>query len=938
MYKGKRRLAARLLSIVLAAGMSISGVSVGALAAEASDASAEQETVIEQAAAEEQEVVPEAEDEQEEIAEAETEEPAEPEAEEVSEEPETVEEVSAEPDAEAEITEETEEDAEAEAAEQAADAEEEIVSATVEGEVDTVEDTSKNAAPENGWYTDEYGDKFYYIDGEKVCDTIIEIDGDLYGFDESGYLYRNEGFYIWSDEDNQSYSYYAREDGSLVVNSWYQLDWEDTQRYFGEGGREAIGFAEIDGTLYYFEEYSGLSEGGVYYDDDGNMYIVDKNGVATLAEAQDGWVETEDGNKSYLIDGEAVRDKVMEIDGDYYGFNENGLMRRDEVFRLSIEEYGEENVYCAGADGKLIANAWYEEEFTDYHDEVYTDRYYFGEDRKAVKGVHEIDGNLYCFDDYNGILLTEQFFEDEQGNRYYAGSDGVGTLVVATDGWYQHPDGNWSYFRDGAPVEGEVLKIGSYYYGFDFDGIMYADTDFRIYYGEDVICYRAKADGSLYVNAWVKDGDDWYYYFGDGKAKGGLQNVGGTMYVFSYNGRMRTNFTYTAPNGDKYTVGSDGVARKATAAKDGWNLIDGDYYYRENGKFITNQVRKIGGTYYGFSYSGRMYDDTYFWIYDSKADRDYEYRAKAGGALYVNAWYKEEGYDAWFYYGGDGRLATGWKQIGGAWYYFDEGGEMQTGWQDLDGKSYYFKESGAMATGWQSFDSEWYYFDSNGAIVKGWKQIGGKWYYFDDDGVMQTGLQKLDGKNYFFNGSGAMVTGWQSVDGKWYYFEGSGAMKTGWLQTGGKWYYFDGEGVMQTGLQKIGGTTYFFNGSGAMATGWQSVDGKWYYFQGSGAMKTGWLQTGGKWYYFDGEGVMQTGLQKIGGATYFFNGSGAMATGWQSADGKWYYFEGSGAAAVKKWVGDYYLGEDGVMATNTWISGYYVGSDGKWIPGYKEAN
>ena len=171
--------------LYLAAGMSISGVSVGALAAEASDASAEQETVIEQAAAEEPEAVPEAEDEQEEIAEAETEEPAEPEAEEVSEEPETVEEVSAEPDAEAEITEETEEDAEAEAAEQAADAEEEIVSATVEGEVDTVEDTSKNAAPENGWYTDEYGDKFYYIDGEKVCDTIIEIDGDLYGFDES---------------------------------------------------------------------------------------------------------------------------------------------------------------------------------------------------------------------------------------------------------------------------------------------------------------------------------------------------------------------------------------------------------------------------------------------------------------------------------------------------------------------------------------------------------------------------------------------------------------------------------------------------------------------------------------------------------------------------------------------------------------------------------
>ena len=793
MVKGKRRLAARLLSIVLAAGMSVSGVSVGALAAEISDASTEQETVVEQAAAEEPEAVPEAEDEQEEIAEAEAEEPAEPEAEEISEVPETVEEVSAEPEAEAEITEETEEDEDAEAADQAADTEEEIVSATVESEVDTVEDTSKNAAPDNGWYTDEYGDKFYYIDGEMVCDKVIEIDGDLYGFDEYGYLYSDRHFSMWFEEENCSYSFYALDDGRLVVNSWYQIEWEDRQRYFGEGGREAIGFAEIDGTLYYFEEYSGLSEGGVYYDDDRNMYIVDSNGVAVLVETTDGWVETEGGNKSYLIDGEAVRDEVMEIDGDYYGFDEGGVMYRDEIIKISNGEYGEMDVYCAGADGKLITNAWRNEYYYE-SDEVRT-RYYFGEDRKAVKGMQEIEGNLYCFDEYNAWMLKNEYFNDEQGNRYYAGSDGIASLVEASDGWYQCPDGNWSYFRDGAPVENEVLKIGSDYYGFNFDGIMWADTAFSIYAGEDEVYYRAKANGSLYVNAWVKDGDDWYYYFGDGKAKWGLQNVGGTMYVFSYDGRMRTNFTYTAPNGDRYTVGSDGVARKQAAAKDGWNLIDGSYYYRENGKFITNQVRKIGGTYYGFSYSGRMYDDTYFWIYDSKAGRDYEYRAKAGGALYVNAWYKEEGYDAWFYYGGDGRLATGWKQIGGAWYYFDEGGEMQTGWQDLDGKSYYFKESGAMATGWQSFDGDWYYFDSNGAIVTGWKQISGKWYYFDEEGVMQTGLQKIGGATYFFNGSGAMATGWQKIENKWYYFEGSGAMAVN------KWvgdYYLGEDGVMAT--------------------------------------------------------------------------------------------------------------------------------------------
>ena len=76
MYKRKTRLAARLLSIVLAAGMSVSGVSVSALAAEVSEEPAQQETVVTQEAAEEPEAAPAAEEENEEVTEADV--PAEP--------------------------------------------------------------------------------------------------------------------------------------------------------------------------------------------------------------------------------------------------------------------------------------------------------------------------------------------------------------------------------------------------------------------------------------------------------------------------------------------------------------------------------------------------------------------------------------------------------------------------------------------------------------------------------------------------------------------------------------------------------------------------------------------------------------------------------------------------------------------------------------------
>ena len=797
----------------------------------------------------------------------------------------------------------------------------------VEYTVDSNGVATRVSSPEDNGYWDENGER-YYIDGSPVCSAVIMIDGAYYGFNNSGYLYRDCYFDIWSENGYSFDSYYALEDGHLLVNDWWdQEDWGRTH-YFGSDGREVSGFVEIDGTLYYFDRYTGLVRGGAFYDDNGDLYIVDKNGVATLVETENGWVETEDGNKYYLINGEAVKNQVIEIDGDYYGFDYDGVMYLDRVF--DIYRYGEgQKYYCAGEDGKLIVSAWYE----DYLGE----KYYFGDDGEAMLGLQEIDGILYCFDDFNGRLQTERFVEDEQGNYYYADGNGVGTLIEGNDGWHELPDGNWSYFIDGYPVENEALKIGGKYYAFNRYGIMFTEGPFVIYYGELYFhFYRAKADGSLYVNEWYEDKDnsEWYYYFDKGEAKEGPQNVGGTTYIFTYEGKMMTSCTYTdAKTGDKYEVDSSGVARIANAGKDGWNLIDGKYYYRENGAFIKHQVRKIGGSYYGFDYNGRMYDNQGFWI-------DAFYRAKKGGSLYVNEWYQEDGTNIWYYFGSDAKGADGWKQIGNKWYYF-EFGEMMTGLQWINGSTYFFDDNGAMVTGWQEDAGKWYYYDPSGAMATDWKKIGSAWYYFDEEGEMATGLQEIGGTSYFFKDSGAMVTGWQQIEGSWYYFGSSGAMvKKNWQQSGNAWYYFDEEGEMATGLQEIGGTSYFFKDSGAMATGWQQIDGDWYFFNAGGAMvKENWQQSGNTWYYFDGEGKMLTGLQEIGGKIYFFKDSGAMVTGWQQVGDDWYYFESGGAAACSKWVGNYYMLNSGVMATNQWVDNgkYYVGADGLWIPDYKEA-
>ena len=96
----------------------------------------------------------------------------------------------------------------------------------------------------------------------------------------------------------------------------------------------------------------------------------------------------------------------------------------------------------------------------------------------------------------------------------------VAVLAAEEDGWHQNDDGSYYYVRDGEILKDCVEKIDDSYYGFDWNGVMYVDTDFWLFdeEAETDKWYRAKADGSLYVNEWYSL-DEWhtYYYGADGK-------------------------------------------------------------------------------------------------------------------------------------------------------------------------------------------------------------------------------------------------------------------------------------------------------------------------------------------------------------------------------------------------------------------------------------
>lgn len=263
-------------------------------------------------------------------------------------------------------------------------------------------------------------------------------------------------------------------------------------------------------------------------------------------------------------------------------------------------------------------------------------------------------------------------------------------------------------------------------------------------------------------------------------------SIGDTFSVFGFKyerGYLICDLSNT-PNFDQYTKNNQVKYMFAKEFDDGWQLVNGKWYY------CANNIAKTG-------------------------------------------WFRDGG--VWYYFNASGVMQTGWKQVGKIWYYFKSSGAMATGWCKVGGVYYYFNSDGVMQTGWLKQGGVWYYLKSSGAMATGWCQIGRTYYYFNASGAMQTGWVKTGGVWYYMNSSGAMVTGWLKSGGTWYYFKSSGAMQTGWLKLGGKWYAFTDSGAMITGWgYDASGNYYYFNSDGSMVTGRKYIDGYWYTFNSSG--------------------------------------------------------------------------------------------------------
>ena len=338
------------------------------------------------------------------------------------------------------------------------------------------------------------------------------------------------------------------------------------------------------------------------------------------------------------------------------------------------------------------------------------DYYYLGSDSKPLTGLLDVD--------FDGDGKTEKHLFGSGGLMYAGtwGYDDNNNFVYKP--WLQTGN-DWQYYDQKTAVMATGWKTidGEKYY---FD----PDTGYR----KTGICtidgnnYMFRDGGTLYVNRWVKLGNDKRYVDENGIILTGFQKLDGGLY-------------YLDPN-------NQGIAM--TGGTD-W------------------PIREIAGKYYAVKDTGLIFTDGWK-KYGSGKKLKYRYFAKDG--VMQTGWFTDK--DGSKYYletSGDsiGYRATGITKVDSTVYNFGNSGKMiKNSWYNKsksgkDADSWmYFGKNGKRVSGFQTIGKDRFYFDKKtGCRVTGLQKIGSKYYDFTPGGKMQKNTTvKIDGYTCKFNKKG----------------------------------------------------------------------------------------------------------------------------------------------------------------------------------------
>ncbi|WP_314676903.1 glycoside hydrolase family 70 protein [uncultured Streptococcus sp.] len=403
-----------------------------------------------------------------------------------------------------------------------------------------------------GFYYDGKGMAYYDNSGFQAKNAFIKYAGNYYYFDKEGYM-------LTGRQDIDGKTYFFLPNGIQLRDSIYQQDGKyyyfgsfgeqykdgyfvfdvpkegtsETEakfRYFSPTGEMAVGLTYAGGGLQYFDENGFQAKGTKYVTPDGKLYFFDKNS------------------------GNAYTNRWAEIDGIWYEFNDQGYAqaKKGEFYTTDGSTW-----FYRDATGKNVTGAL----TLDGHE------YYFRANGAQVKGDFVTEnGKISYYTVDNGYKVKDKFFE-VNGKWYHADKDGnlvTGRQTIDHLNYYFNADGSqvksdfftldggktWYYAKDNGEIVTGAYTIGDKHYYFKEDGSQ-VKGDF-VKNADGSLSYYDKDSGERLNNRFLTTGNNVWYYFKDGKAVTGRQNIDGKEYYFDKLGRQVKGSPISTPKGVEY--------------------------------------------------------------------------------------------------------------------------------------------------------------------------------------------------------------------------------------------------------------------------------------------------------------------------------------------------------------------------------------------------
>ena len=371
---------------------------------------------------------------------------------------------------------------------------------------------------------------YYYFgkDGKAVKAGNYKVEKKSNDLPLPCYQYRFDANGIIEHDADTSKNGIAKETGS------------DTEFYFIDGIKVGEGLLCIKGKYYYARTSTGeivkdqrywISKNNDYYKIPCAMYYFDANGVMKI----DGFVHV--GDDTYYYENGALVTGFTKIGDDYYLFNAGSgkMYKNADMWVAGDNDYGiAGGMYHFGANGVMQIDGFVH---------VGNDTYYYA-NCALVKGFTKIGEDYYFFNAGSGKLYKDANMwvpANDYGVKpgmHYFGADGKMVIPDMVNGEKKivTEDGKLYFTIDGARMYSGLYELeGAYYYALSngqlvVDGVAYIDAkplkDGEGWYGFD-------ADGKLIMTGFVTGGDDYTYYYNNGKRAKGFTKIGEDYYFFN---------------------------------------------------------------------------------------------------------------------------------------------------------------------------------------------------------------------------------------------------------------------------------------------------------------------------------------------------------------------------------------------------------------------